>query len=218
MADRLPLAAAVAALAACADRLGSSADFARKLVHEHAGRGLTAKQADWVYRLLDRAEGREAPPVAVGDVAPLLALFARARAAGLRHPKIRLATADGLPVVLALAGERAKVPGSITVTDGGGFEAGRYFGRVLTSGALDRGRDCSPAVVKVLTDLAADPAGTAAIHGRREGWCCFCARGLVDGRSVAVGYGPVCAEKFGLPWGEETEPPVVITPTEVTGG
>jgi hypothetical protein len=25
---------------------------------------------------------------------------------------------------------------------------------------------------------------------------------LNDARSIAVGYGPVCAEKFGLPWGE----------------
>jgi hypothetical protein len=214
MSARLPLAAAVAALTAALDspRLGTSADFAAKLCAEHGRRGLTEKQSDWVYRLLDRVNGAEAPPPAVGDVRPLLALFDRALAAGLRFPKIRLRAADGLPVVIGRAGERSKAPGSLTVTDGAGFESGRYFGRIDPgTGALTRGRDCTPAVVTALTELAQDPAARAAIHGHATGYCCFCARSLEDARSVGVGYGPVCAEKFGLPWGEVKAPPVVIS-------
>ena len=43
-------------------------------------------------------------------------------------------------------------------------------------------------------------AEQAAAFGRTSSFCCYCARRLEDGRSVDVGYGPVCAKKYGLPW------------------
>jgi len=33
------------------------------------------------------------------------------------------------------------------------------------------------------------------------GNCCFCRRELTDKRSTEVGYGPICADHFSLPWG-----------------
>lgn len=45
-------------------------------------------------------------------------------------------------------------------------------------------------------------AADAAKFGHITGQCVFCARKLTDERSIAVGYGPVCAEREGLPWGE----------------
>ena len=40
-------------------------------------------------------------------------------------------------------------------------------------------------------------------HGHRTGYCCFCGQLLTDEeRSVAFGYGPVCAKHWGLPWGK----------------
>lgn len=47
-------------------------------------------------------------------------------------------------------------------------------------------------------------ADEAAKFGHRFGTCVFCAHHLSDdreGRSVEVGYGPVCARNHGLPWG-----------------
>lgn len=45
-------------------------------------------------------------------------------------------------------------------------------------------------------------AEEAARFGKLWGQCVFCSRLLTDERSVAVGYGPVCASHNGLPWGE----------------
>lgn len=42
----------------------------------------------------------------------------------------------------------------------------------------------------------------AAHFGHTTGSCVFCSRHLTDERSIAVGYGPVCAEREGLPWGD----------------
>lgn len=48
-------------------------------------------------------------------------------------------------------------------------------------------------------------AEDAAKFGHLTGQCVFCARRLTDERSIAVGYGPVCAEREGLPWGGTSE-------------
>lgn len=44
-------------------------------------------------------------------------------------------------------------------------------------------------------------AEDASKFGHVTGQCVFCARRLTDERSIAVGYGPVCAEHNALPWG-----------------
>ncbi|MBK8246349.1 MAG: hypothetical protein IPK85_02975 [Gemmatimonadetes bacterium] len=57
---------------------------------------------------------------------------------------------------------------------------------------------------RVLAGGAPAPAELVGRIGRVVGRCVFCSRLLTDdkaGRSVEVGYGPVCAEKRGLPWG-----------------
>ncbi len=38
-------------------------------------------------------------------------------------------------------------------------------------------------------------------YGITSGVCIACAKDLTDGRSTEVGYGPVCAKKYGWPWG-----------------
>lgn len=39
--------------------------------------------------------------------------------------------------------------------------------------------------------------------GKRTGICCYCARELTHDISIGQGYGPVCADKFGLPFPHE---------------
>jgi len=52
-------------------------------------------------------------------------------------------------------------------------------------------------------------AKVAADYGRWTNKCCFCSQGLKDGRSVALGYGPVCAKRWDLPWDVESARQVV---------
>lgn len=133
-------------------------------------------------------------------------LFDTAVAAGLRYPKIRLQVASGQRVVLARAGEQSRYKGQVMVTDGERFGQNKFFGRVDLDGIFQAGRDAKTEVEKLLEQLGSDPASVASAYGRLTGNCCFCGRALDDPRSVSVGYGPVCAEKFGLPWGTVTVP------------
>jgi hypothetical protein len=47
--------------------------------------------------------------------------------------------------------------------------------------------------------LVADPVNICKVVGQQFAHCCFCGLELTQRDSVAVGYGPICAEKWGLP-------------------
>lgn len=57
-------------------------------------------------------------------------------------------------------------------------------------------------LLKLIALLCRDPQTVCAAYGHREICCSFCGRELTDERSVTVGYGPICAGYYGLPWGE----------------
>lgn len=119
----------------------------------------------------------------------------------LKYPKIRL-TAGGDPLHFQLAGDRAKIPGSVNITDGAGYPDNVWYGRIMPDGDLQLSRSATDTVKRVVEALAKDPEHTVAAYGRRFGICSCCGRELTDERSVSKGYGPVCAEHWGLPWGD----------------
>lgn len=133
----------------------------------------------------------------VGDLSGIVAMFDRARR-HLRYPAVVL---DGFRV--NVAGERAREPGSLTITSPDKGPDGRraWLGRVTLAGQFEPSREAPANIGDKLRAFAADPAGIAAEYGRLHGACCFCRKPLRDERSTAVGYGPNCAEHFGLPWG-----------------
>jgi hypothetical protein len=141
------------------------------------------------------------PPAApTTDLSGVITLLQDAKQ-HLKFPAIRLTASDGTPVVLKVAGDRAKEPGTVNATDGGSYPDNRWFGRIALDGAFKPGRACTTDVIDVLVRLGSDPATVAAEHGKLTGSCSFCRQPLSDERSTEVGYGPVCAKHFGLPWG-----------------
>lgn len=167
-----------------------------------------------------------------GSLAPVIDLLEGA-GEHLEFPQIRLAVIpdiEGVPeyvdeedVVIYFklyrAGDRSKYCGQVQVKendpakvnyDGVPFsEENRWFGRIDLDGVFHPSRSLNPvelkAVVGMLKQFAADPATVAGKVGRWLGRCCFCHRGLSDERSTAVGYGPICASHYGLPWGVKDE-------------
>lgn len=194
-------------LTANLDRLqANDRSFAQSLLAQFSQRGrLSDKQWEWVARLSARATQPEAGPrnAALGSVAGLLDLFATAKANGLKNPAIVAQSPVGL-IRLSLAGERARQPGTINVAEKGRFGEATWYGRIKLDGTFETPRSGAPAeLVAYLAEFAAAPAETAAKHGHTTGNCCFCDRPLTDARSTSVGYGPVCAKKWSLPWGEK---------------
>jgi hypothetical protein len=167
------------------------------------------KQVYWINELARRAEnGETAAPerqkTAVGDLSGVMVLFDRARK-HLKHPAIVLGWRNENEwineVRLNLAGDTARVPGSINVINEGDRN---WFGRILKDGQFEHSpRTTTPKpVLDLLGRFACDPVAVAGEHGRLTGKCCFCNTALTDERSTGVGYGPVCAKRFGLDWGK----------------
>lgn len=163
-------------------------------------------QYDYYYAIAERP----APAAeAVGDLSAIVQMFDRARL----HQRFPSVTLDGFRV--SIAGDRAREPGSLTITSASRGEDGRraWFGRVTLAGNFEPARNLAdPAIVAGrLREFAADPAGVAAAYGRINRQCCFCNKQLgaragatpspTALKSLAVGYGRDCAEHFGLPWG-----------------
>lgn len=194
-------------------------EFANSLIAQHGRRNLTDKQMFWVRELAKRGvaahqasvaahRAGQAPAVAPDAVravafSRLAELFAQAG----RHAVVVLRTSGGRDFRLSVAGERSQNPGHINVTDTSkSFESRVWFGRITPAGGWVSSRkvavDELRAVEAALAEFNADPAKAAAEYGHAVGSCCFCGRELTDERSVTVGYGPVCAERWSLPWGE----------------
>lgn len=163
--------------------------------------GWTPNQEKWVPVLIERGEkaAQPKPQAEVGDMHGVLALFATAKQ-HLKYPAIVLNAADnGDEIKIKPAPAGGKNPGCIYV-----YYEGAYRGKITPDGKWMplQATDLQGFIWCMLKQLQQDPAGVAAAHGKLTGKCCFCNTKLTDPKSTSVGYGPVCAKHYDLPWGE----------------
>jgi hypothetical protein len=191
----------------------SKQSFAYSLISQaRRGKTLSAKQVEWVGKLIDMVKNPAPQPerekFAVGDLAGVVGLFDKA-ARNLKYPAIVLHLAgecegchechpDSMEIRLSVAGETARVPGSINVKDNGGERT--WFGRILRDGMFEKSprAEMPQGLIELLQRFAKDPAKVAKEHALLTGRCCFCNTALTDERSTAAGFGPVCADHYGL--------------------
>jgi len=180
---------------------GKPDSFAAKLVADFTSKGqLSSEQWWWVHKLA--MDAAKSTPISVGEVAKIYELFAVA-AKALKRPKVRLqATTPSGEVVdfrILPNTSASKHPQSLSVVSSGSYEDRTWFGRIDPDGRLVEGKSMTPAIREVVLRFAANPVQVAAEYGKLLGACCFCSRTLEEEGSVEVGYGPVCAEHYGLP-------------------
>jgi hypothetical protein len=212
--------------------------FARDLARSAVGpRGLSPDQVAWTHILateeLDRRR-REAPsdPTEPALFVPGIAeMFRRAiapqasgvgrQSQGLKQPEIHLPLPDSHAEIRLFvhAAQNARFPGWIAVAPARTTIGPRpqLFGRIDPEGTFHAIGQPDPDVLATLAVFHDDPAGFAARCGRLSGRCCFCHQGLTDARSLAMGYGPICAKRYQLPYGVERGTLEAIT-KEITCG
>ena len=167
-------------------------NFEEKLI---SSRRLVGKMHPWLHVLAHWAANPRQDSNGGESFPDILALMNKARDAGKKFPKIKLRV-EGQPIVLAL-----NRVGKVNVTDGAPYGQNQWFGAIQLDGKWRDGAQ-PDRVLPTLKALEADPARVATQHGVATGNCAFCARDLTTKESRSVGYGPICAGKFGLPWGE----------------
>lgn len=144
-------------------------------------------QRFWIHKLV-------APPkmTDTGEAYDLImAYLLKGILSGLKRPRLSFNLDNG-KLVLSYWRKETEVFIAVRVD-------GRMVGKLTVDG-LDRWKHCPDWAVEFLRKFC---TGTVRVYGRNTGNCCFCARELTTGESVAMGYGPICADKYGLPWGEE---------------
>ena len=165
--------------------------------------GLTSKQEPWIGKLIARASvpvSAPAPVVNVGGFAGVVALFNKAKESGLKFPKIRLML-NGTMLILSVNGPKSKGPGFVSISGEGVYPNRPYFGRVSPAGEFTPFKGGLAGLTDLLSELASNPARVAKDHGKLTGNCCFCNKEVGKGkekRSVLAGFGPDCAENYGL--------------------
>lgn len=128
------------------------------------------------------------------NLEPVEAAFAKAKAAGIQWPKLRMGG-----FVFSPAGENSANAGAIYIKtrQPAGDLPGVYMGKVL-GGKLFTSRDCDKAAEAEILAIGADPKAAAIAYGKRFGKCSVCNRDLTDAESVERGIGPICAERYGF--------------------
>jgi len=125
----------------------------------------------------------------------IIKMFGYAKQAGLKRLKIKFRLSSGHDM-------------SIGPSRNGGYyvysQRGGTYGNIDDNGTLKLrnypGADREE-VKNYLDQFEADPPGFASKMGKLMGACCFCSLTLSDERSLSVGYGPICAKHWKLPWG-----------------
>lgn len=170
---------------------------------------ITTQRNEYIATRLAFLEDLQTPKQRTAQLAEnnIFAMFDRAQSQ-IKFPRLRFPLAPGInrqnKLVLHMAGKKSQYEGAIMMTDGGEYGANNYYGRI-SRGENDQpvpmwARECPQTVKSIVTAILADPLDSVKFSGLTYKHCCFCGRGLENDNSLTVGYGPICAEKWGLPW------------------
>lgn len=154
---------------------------------------LTENQMAAVRRCMESSARREqerkdretnAPVI---DASPLMAAFDKAKAKGLKYPRMRF---EGFSISPASAA--SKNAGALYVKN-----EDLYLGKIM-NGRFMASRDCTEETQTAIMRVMQDPAKEAIAYGVRTGMCSICGAELTNEVSIKRGIGPICAGKFGF--------------------
>lgn len=128
------------------------------------------------------------------DLRGIVAFLHGAMDRGLKFPKARFLAPGNEEMRLSLAGRKSKAPGSVQVV-----VREQWVGRVEPDGKVVGLLREDGQLQRLLVAIAQDPAKAAKAYGALMCRCSFCDKALTDEGSVEAGYGPICADKYGLP-------------------
>lgn len=142
-----------------------------------------------VYR---RSTQKERPGI---DLTELINAMTSARKKGRKWPVVRTMM-PGLPDLrFTLSGPNSKFPGTVNICSGDKLS---WYGRIFTNGKVHLNSVVDPLIVAVLVLAQGNFEDFCRSYGCITGQCCFCGRTLTRHESIVAGYGPICAERYGL--------------------
>lgn len=179
-------------------------EFPSSLLRQYAIKEfLSEKQMFYVRKLITEAGGSGNAAKETGEIVnaeALQQLFRCALRADVQYPHISYpvdGTHDEQHIKAFLADNRRDII----------FMSERTRVRYAWFDALNNKLHCThnqvqptTALYKQIRRILADPVAEAIVSGKLTNRCMFCSLELKNEFSVDHGYGPICAENYGLPW------------------
>lgn len=142
------------------------------------------------------------------DITPIAEFLRAAQQRGLKKPRLRVLAPDNTTEMQLAITIHGVAPGSISVTRGGVF-----VGCIRPStNAMTNKLAEDVELQRHLLEVAKDPAAAAKRYAVLMCRCSFCGLQLTDEGSVEVGYGPICAQHWGLPHTPKGTPQLAPVP------
>jgi hypothetical protein len=171
--------------------------FVTKMAFVYGKKGsLTDPQINVLKKILresiaNQARSKNQDPISVDKIREL---FKTPLENGLKYPKF---TVSDITLSLPTENSASHNKDAIYVR-----HENVYVGKILNGKFMPTNR-CDASVHDKLIAIAKDPMSEAIGHGHLHGNCSMCRKKLSDPRSMKVGYGAICADKWGFPWGEK---------------
>jgi len=158
---------------------------------------LSETQLAWVQKIVHDANK---PPFAGEQFVSIAAMLTVVNEGGIKNPILRAVHPDCPPLdgkhreegVICLKWLRNST--KIAILSG---DKEMFYGYMDKRGVTDR--ELPTLILETLQHTNKDLVRSATLYGRKTGACCFCGRELTREDSIGAGYGPICAEKWGLP-------------------
>jgi len=154
---------------------------------------LTEKQKtavfSWIAKEEDNAKNR-ATPAAKLDLSKIKEKFDDAREKGIKRCALRI-----IGFKFTRASDTGRNAGYIYIkdTDNGDL----YLGKVSPNGEFFKSYDCKQEHIDGLLKANENIFASARLYGQKTGRCTICGRELTNKRSIELGIGMICQEKWG---------------------
>lgn len=164
-------------------------------MRETKGLFMSESQVSWVYKIaedvLKLSEPKETKVNSV-DASNILGSLAEARAHGLKKPALRLQMNSGESVLIKYMSTGKNAGGCwVTVNDA-------LAGKIDDCGVFTSGHDRSIELFEFIKCTNSDVKGALESFGRSTSRCGCCGLPLTNKKSIELGIGPICLDKYGL--------------------
>jgi hypothetical protein len=187
------------AVALCQEESRKGNKFAYDLcMLETKGLFMSESQVSWVYKIAEDVRQLRDEPKAIevrsSDASNILASLAEARAKGIKCPILRLQTAEGneFSVKYMSVGKNA---GGAWVNWANGELAGKIDDCGVFTSYLEQ---YASELFAAMEDANSNLQGALSSYGRMTSRCGCCGIKLTNKKSIELGIGPICLDKFGL--------------------
>ena len=174
-------------------------------MRETKGLFMSESQVCWVYKIAEDVRKLREPKaikVRTQDASNVLASLAEARAKGIKKPILRLQRANGMEIQLKYMSVGKNAGGAWVTMRSEGTE-GDLIGKIDDSGVFTfTGRPYTDQVIDevfgIIESAHEDLEGALRSYGKMTSKCGCCGLPLTNKKSIELGIGPICLDKYGL--------------------